>query len=43
MKVNENLEVSAYARYVRISPAKLRRVLNSIKGYSCIVIYTNKM
>lgn len=35
MKKNKNLEVSAFARYVRISPAKVRRILNQLRGRSC--------
>lgn len=29
------IEVSAFARYVRLSPSKVRRVINSIKGRTC--------
>ena len=35
MKNNKCLEVYAFARYVRMSPAKIRRILNQIKGRSC--------
>lgn len=35
MKDNKKLTISAFARYVRISPAKVRRVLNQLRGRSC--------
>lgn len=35
MKSAKTLEVSAVARYVRLSPSKVRRVANSIKGRTC--------
>lgn len=41
MKFNESLQGKAVARYVRISPLKVRRVLNQINGRSysdCLII-----
>jgi len=35
MKNNKCLEVYAFARYVRVSPAKIRRILNQLRGRSC--------
>lgn len=32
----KNLEICAFARYVRLSPSKVRRVVNSVKGRTCI-------
>lgn len=35
MKYNRKLEVSSFARYVRISPFKVRRILDQIRGFDC--------
>jgi large subunit ribosomal protein L22 len=35
MKNLENINAYAFSRYVRISPSKIRRVLNQLKGRSC--------
>lgn len=35
MNKYNNLEISAYARYVRISPSKVRRILDQIRNRSC--------
>jgi large subunit ribosomal protein L22 len=34
MKSNENFEASAFVKYVRVSPFKVRRVLDQIRGRS---------
>lgn len=35
MKSIRKLEISCFARYVRISPFKVRRILDQIRGRSC--------
>lgn len=35
MKSIKNLEVTGFARYIRISPSKVRRILDQIRGRSC--------
>ena len=35
MKNLGKIKASAFSRYVRISPSKVRRVLNQLKGRSC--------
>lgn len=35
MRKKEKLEAAAFSRYVRISPSKIRRVLNQLNGRSC--------
>lgn len=35
MNKSKSLEIYAFARYVRISPAKVRRILNQLRGRSC--------
>lgn len=35
MKQNDKLEAFAITRYIRISPSKVRRILDQIRGRSC--------
>lgn len=35
MNNSKSLEIYAFARYVRISPSKVRRILNQLRGRSC--------
>lgn len=35
MKSIRKVEISSFARYIRMSPFKIRRILNQIRGRSC--------